>query len=67
MSVPKGSLPVFSVDNEEDAKRLIVAACPFEPGVGYYAAELADDQTLDNLAAFSDRLATVAARIGLLG
>lgn len=59
VSVPSGSLPVFSVDTEEEAKLLVVSACPFEPGVGYYARELADDQTLENLQAFSVRLATL--------
>lgn len=52
-------MPVFSVDTEEEAERLIVAACPLSDGGHYYAEELAKDQTLENLAAFSDRLAEV--------
>ena len=55
-SLPPGHLPVFSVDTEKEAKRLIVATCQMAaPGV-YIARELAEEQTLDNLQAFSDRL-----------
>lgn len=56
MSVPEGSLPVFSVDTEEEAKQLIIAACPFDGG-HYIAYELAVEQTLESLKAFSVRLA----------
>jgi hypothetical protein len=54
---PKGFLPVFSVDNEEEAKQLIVLCCPADDAGNYYARELADEQNLDNLRAFSDKLA----------
>ena len=48
---------MFSVDTEEEAKSLIVLACGRDDAGNYYAKELVEDQTLDNLAAFSDRLA----------
>lgn len=53
---PDGRLPVFSVDTEEEAKMLIVMACPRDAVGNHYARELAEEQTLENLAAFSDRL-----------
>ena len=65
-SVPEGSIPVFSVDTEEEAKSLLTLACPtrFIDGVTEYVApELATEQTLENLEAFSDRLAKTAAMI----
>lgn len=58
VSVPRGSLPVFSVDTEEEARRLLVAACPTNLKGEFVAAELVHEQTLENLEAFSDRLAT---------
>lgn len=48
---------MFSVDTEEEAKKLIVLACPRDDYGNYYARELLEEQTLDNLDAFSDRLA----------
>lgn len=57
VSVPKGHLPVFSVDTEEEAERLLVLACPRNLKGEFYARELAEEQTLDNLKAFSDKLA----------
>lgn len=56
-TVPDGFLPVFSVDTEEEARTLIVATCPRQEDGTYYARELAAEQTLENLQAFSDRLA----------
>ena len=56
-TVDKGSLPVFSVETEDDARALIAFACPMTHHGEYYARELAQSQTLENLAAFSDRLA----------
>lgn len=53
---PDGHLPVFSVDTEEEAKNLIIMACPRDSEGAHYARELAEDQTLENLAMFSDRL-----------
>lgn len=52
-----GSLPVFSVDTEEQAKELLSLACETNGAGEYVARELLHRQTLDNLKAFSDRLA----------
>lgn len=54
--LPKGFLPVFSVDTEEEARLLVVTTCPRGYDNHYYARELAQEQTLENLATFSDRL-----------
>jgi len=54
--VPEGSLPVFSTRTAEEAKHLIVLACPTNFDGEYYAKELAQEQTLENLVKFSDRL-----------
>lgn len=56
VAVPEGHLPVFSVDTLDEARKLIVMACPTNQYGEYYARELAQEQTLDNLQAFSDRL-----------
>jgi len=55
--IPDGRLPVFSTDTEEEAHRLIVLCCPMDHAGQYYARELIEEQTLDNLQRFSDRLA----------
>ena len=47
---------MFSVNNEKEAKALISLACPMSLGGEYFAPELAEEQTLENLEAFSDRL-----------
>lgn len=52
-----GTLPVFSTDTEEEARDLIVMTCPMGGDGHYYARELAQEQTLENLQRFSDRLA----------
>lgn len=63
-TVEPGFLPVFSVDTEEEAKRLLGAACELSrEGHGYIARELVRAQTQENLAAFSDRLEKVWALI----
>ena len=54
--LPHGRLPVFSTDTEEEAKNLIVMTCPMGRDGQYYARELAEEQTLENLQKFSDRL-----------
>jgi len=53
---PDGRLPVFGVQTEEEAEALITLACPRGPDGNYYARELAQEQTLENLVAFSDHL-----------
>lgn len=55
--LPRGALPVFSVDTEQEAIDLIVLTCPLDLAGHYYARELAEEQTLENLQRFSDRLA----------
>ena len=47
---------MFSVENEEEAKLLITLACSTNYSGEYIARELVEEQTLDNLKAFSDRL-----------
>lgn len=53
---PEGRLPVFGVATEAEAEQLIVMACPTDMAGNKYARELAEEQTLENLVAFSDRL-----------
>ncbi len=60
---PDGSLTVFSVDTEEQAKMLLVCACSTNLNGDYLAKELVKDQTLENLRKFSDRLAEMWERI----
>ena len=54
--VPNGFLPVYSVDTVEEAKSLIVMACPLGLCGDYIAPELAREQTVENLFAFGKRL-----------
>ncbi len=54
-----GSLPVFSVDTEEEARSLLSLACERNMRGEYVARELVVNQTLENLQKFSDRLAAV--------
>lgn len=65
MTVPEGSIPVFSTDTEEQARRLIVASCELNFRGEPLARELATEQTIGNLIAFGERLAVMADRIGL--
>lgn len=45
------------MDTEEEARQLIVMTCPLATdGGGYYARELAEEQTLERLHQFSERL-----------
>ena len=55
-SVPEGSLPVFSVDTEEQAKTLLTLTCQTNLDNEYVAEELAGEQTFENRQAFSRRL-----------
>jgi len=45
------------VGSEKEAQMLITLTCPKEPNGDYIARELAGEQSLENLEAFSDRLA----------
>jgi hypothetical protein len=55
--VEEGFLPVFSVDTEEEARELLVFACGTNIEGEFVARELVQEQTLEALTAFSDRLA----------
>lgn len=55
-SRPAGRLPVFTVNNEEEAKLLVSLACPTNAQGEHIAPELAEEQTMENLYSFSDRL-----------
>lgn len=57
-SVPfkDGFLPVFSVDTEEEARLLLTMACPRNFDGEFYARELVEEQTLENLEKFGDKL-----------
>jgi hypothetical protein len=55
---------VYSTDTEEQAKRLIVATCVMGQDGKYYARELLQEQTLENLGRFSDKLARVDKMVG---
>lgn len=57
-----GFLPVFSVGSEAEAHRLLVYACSTNLAGDFIARELVEEQTLDNLFAFGDRLAELHAR-----
>lgn len=48
---------MFSVDSEQEARDLILLCCPRDDAGTFYARELAHEQTLENLQAFSDKLA----------
>ena len=63
--LPKGTLPVFSTNTEQEAHSLIVMCCPMDLDGHYYARELAGEgqQTLENLQKFSDRLAAAWQRL----
>lgn len=50
---------MFSVDTEEEARQLITAACPRDDQGTYYARELANEQNIENLQTFSDKLARI--------
>lgn len=49
-------LPVYSVDTEDEAHRLLTAACARNYDGEFIARELVPDQTIENLALFADRL-----------
>jgi len=61
-SVEPGFLQVFSVDTEEEAKRLLVMACQTNFQHEFVARELVEEQTLERLEAFSDRLEDIYKR-----
>lgn len=54
--MPDGMLPVFSTNTEDEARKLIALCCPIDYDGNYFARELREEQTLENLQKFSDRL-----------
>jgi hypothetical protein len=56
-TVPRGFLPVHSVDTEDEAQRLLVLACETNVDGEFIARELAFDQTVPSLFTFGRRLA----------
>ena len=60
---PNGFLPIFSVNTEEEARALLLAACPRNLAGEFVAPELAEEQTLPNLYAFGKRLRGVYRRL----
>lgn len=62
-TVERGFLPVFSVDTEEEAERLLVAACQTNMWGDFVAEELVRDQSLENLYAFGRRLERIWTKI----
>ncbi len=62
-TVPEGFLPVYSVDTEEEAQRLLVATCGTNYEGEFVARELIEGQTLRALCEFGERLADTHARI----
>lgn len=62
-SCPDGFLPAFSVDSEEEALQLLTLACPLDQAGNFVARELAQTQTINNLVAFSHRLAEAYYRL----
>jgi hypothetical protein len=53
---PEGFLPIFSVETEDEAERLLTAACKRGRDGDFIAPELVHNQTLENLYSFGDRL-----------
>ena len=53
----KGWLPVFSVGSEREAAALLSLCCSRNHSGDFVAFELAQSQTIDNLATFGRRLA----------
>ena len=61
--VPDGTLPVYSVGSMQEAELLLTMACQTNLDGEFVARELAQEQTLANLQAFSDRLHRVHAKL----
>jgi len=58
-AAPRGFLPVFSTDTEEEALSVIVATCSRGPDGNYYSHDLAREQSLDRLRYLSEKMARV--------
>jgi hypothetical protein len=67
---PRGFLPVYSTDTEEEARRLVVMCCSLGAGGRYYANEvmgLDGDARIEGFNAFGRRLAEAHARLRAAG
>lgn len=58
----KGFLPIFSVNTDQEALDLLIVACPRNLNGAFIAPELVEEQTLENLYAFGDRLRALYAK-----
>lgn len=58
---------MYAVGSNAEALRLLTAACPTNIAGSFIAPELAEEQTLDNLDAFSARLDRVHALLEARG
>lgn len=56
-------MPVYSVDTEKEAYDLLTLACEKNNRGQFLAKELIEEQTLENLFAFGDRLAKTHAAL----
>jgi hypothetical protein len=54
--IPKGRLPVYSVGSKKEARALLRLTCSTNAAGDFVARELMEEQTLENLYAFGDRL-----------
>ncbi len=57
---------MFTCRTEEEARVLVARTCRLNYDNEYVAPELVEEQTLENLAAFSDRLNDAAKELGYL-
>lgn len=55
-TVENGFLPCYSVDTEDEARRLLTFACGTNYNGEFVAKELLHEQSAENLKAFGDRL-----------
>ena len=62
---PEGFLPIFSVNSEDEAKRLLVVTCSLGPDRHYYSNEMAADQSIEQFARFGQKLARAYARFNV--
>ena len=56
-------LPVFSVGSEKEAELLLTMTCQRNLDMEFIAPELAQEQTIENLMAFGDRLRDAHAKM----
>ena len=64
---PKGFLPIYSVDTEEEAHRLVEITCPRNPDGTYFSRHLAEGQSIERLFEFGEQLDKAHQRMESLG